>query len=147
MPHAIRIHETGGPEVPPRWEEVTVGDPGDGEGSAPPDRGRPELHRHLPPATGLYPVQLPTGIGLEGAGVVEAVGPGVDSLAEGDRVAYAGGPLGAYADIRLMPAHRLVKVPEGDRRDRQAAAMMLQGNDRPSTCCARPIASKPATPS
>lgn len=124
MPHAIRIHETGGPEVL-RWEEVQVGDPGEGEvrlrQTAVGLNYIDTYHR-----TGLYPVQLPTGIGLEGAGVVEAVGPGVDSLVEGDRVAYAGGPLGAYAEVRLIPANRLVTLPESIG-DRQAAAMMLQG--------------------
>jgi NADPH2:quinone reductase len=76
--------------------------------------------------TGLYPLPLPSGVGLEGAGVVEAVGPDVDYLKAGDRVAYAGGPPGSYSEVRLIPADRLVKVPDGIT-DQQAAAMMLKG--------------------
>lgn len=124
MPHAIRFEQTGGPEVL-RWEEVTVGEPAAGEA-----RVRHHAvglnyidtyHR-----SGLYPVALPSGIGLEGAGVVEAVGEGVTELTPGDRVAYAGGPLGAYAEIRTMPADRLVRLPESIPFE-QGAAMMLQG--------------------
>ena len=124
MPFAIRIHQTGGPEVM-RWEEVVVGDPAPGEA-----RVRHEAvglnyidvyHRN-----GLYPLPLPAGLGMEGAGVIEAVGPGVTGLAPGDRVAYAGGPLGAYSQVRCMPADRLLKMP--DSLDfRTGAAMMLQG--------------------
>ncbi len=124
MPKAIRIHEVGGPEVL-RWEEVEVGAPGPGEVHL---RQRAVglnfidvYHR-----TGLYPLPLPTTLGLEGAGVVAAVGAGVDDLQPGDRVAYAGGPPGGYAEERLIPAHRLVKLPDGIG-ERQAAAMMLQG--------------------
>jgi NADPH2:quinone reductase len=77
--------------------------------------------------TGLYPVPgLPSGIGLEAAGVVEEVGPGVTEVAVGDRVAYAGGPLGAYAEWRCFPAERLVRLPAGIS-DEEAAAMMLKG--------------------
>ncbi|OHC64722.1 MAG: quinone oxidoreductase, partial [Rhodocyclales bacterium GWA2_65_19] len=76
--------------------------------------------------TGLYPVTLPSGIGMEGAGVVEAVGEGVSELKVGDRVAYAGGPLGAYADVRNIPAHRLLKLPDAISFE-TGAAMMLQG--------------------
>jgi NADPH2:quinone reductase len=76
--------------------------------------------------SGLYPLPMPSGIGLEGAGVVEAVGSGVTDLKTGDRVAYASAPLGAYAEQRLMPADRLVKLPDGID-ERTAAAMMLQG--------------------
>jgi NADPH2:quinone reductase len=76
--------------------------------------------------SGLYPLALPSGIGSEAAGVVEALGRGVKDIKPGDRVAYAGGPPGAYAQVRLMPAHRLVKLPAGIT-DRQAAAMMLKG--------------------
>ena len=76
--------------------------------------------------SGLYPMPLPSGLGLEGAGVVEAVGEGVSEFRPGDRVAYAGGPLGAYSQVRCLPADRLLKLPE--RIDFQtAAAMMLQG--------------------
>lgn len=124
MPFAIRIHQTGGPEVM-RWEEVAVGDPAPGEA-----RVRHEAvglnfidtyHR-----TGLYPLPLPAGLGLEGAGVVEAVGAGVTDVQPGDRVAYAGGPVGAYSQVRCMPADRLLKMP--DSLDfRTGAAMMLQG--------------------
>jgi NADPH2:quinone reductase len=125
MPHAIRFHEAGGPEVL-RWEEVEVGAPASGQ-----VRLRQTAvglnfidiyHR-----TGLYPVPgFPSGIGLEAAGVVEAVGPDVAELRPGDRVAYASPPIGAYAEVRLMPADRLVKLPD-DIDDRTAAAMMLQG--------------------
>lgn len=124
MPFAIRFHQTGGPEVL-RWEEVAVGDPAPGEA-----RVRHEAvglnfidtyHR-----TGLYPMPLPSGIGLEGAGVVEAVGEGVKDVRPGDRVAYAGGPVGAYSQVRCLPAHRLLKLPQ-TIDCRTGAAMMLQG--------------------
>ena len=124
MPFAIRFHQTGGPEVL-RWEEVAVGDPAPGEA-----RVRHEAvglnfidtyHR-----TGLYPMPLPSGIGLEGAGVVEAVGEGVNDVRPGDRVAYAGGPVGAYSQVRCLPAHRLLKLPQ-TIDCRTGAAMMLQG--------------------
>jgi NADPH:quinone reductase len=124
MSHAIRIHETGGPEVL-RWEEVAVPPPAAGEATV----------RQLAVGlnfidiyhrTGLYPLPLPAGIGMEGAGIVEAVGAGVTDLRLGDRVAYAGGPVGAYAEIRNIPADRLVRLPE-TIDFRTAAAMMLQG--------------------
>jgi NADPH2:quinone reductase len=74
----------------------------------------------------LYKLALPSGLGTEGAGVVEAVGPGVSELRPGDRVAYSGGPLGAYSEVRVMPADRLVKLPEGVS-DKVAATLMLKG--------------------
>ena len=124
MPHAIRIHQTGGPEVL-LWEEVDVPAPAAGEATV---RHHAvglnfidTYHR-----TGLYPLPLPAGIGLEGAGVVEAVGAGVTEVKVGDRVAYAGGPVGAYAEVRNMPAHRLLRLPDAIAFD-TAAAMMLQG--------------------
>jgi NADPH2:quinone reductase len=124
MVHAIRIHKTGGPEVL-TWEEVEVGDPGPGEvrlrHSAVGLNYIDTYHR-----TGLYPLPLPSGIGLEAAGEVVAVGPGVDTLEAGRRVAYASPPPGAYAEERLMPADRVVPLPDGVD-DRTAAAMMLQG--------------------
>jgi NADPH2:quinone reductase len=122
--HAIRIHETGGPDKF-KWEEVEVGDPGQGEilirQTAVGLNFIDVYHR-----TGLYKLPLPTGIGSEGAGLVEKVGPGVTDLKTGDRVAYAAGPLGSYAEARLYPAERAIKLPEGIS-DRQAGAMMLQG--------------------
>lgn len=124
MAHAIRIHGTGGPEVF-QWEEVAVGEPGPGE-----VRLRQTAiglnyidvyHR-----SGLYPLsQFPAVIGMEGAGRVEALGPGVEDFAPGDRVAYAG-VLGGYAQERLIAADRLVKLPDGID-DVTAAGMMLQG--------------------
>ena len=124
MSHAIRFHATGGPEVL-RWEEVGVGEPA-------PNEARVRHHAvglnfiDIYHRTGLYPVPLPSGIGLEAAGVVEAVGSAVTDLKPGDRVAYAGGPIGAYAEVRSMPADRLVKLP--DSIDfKTGAAMMLQG--------------------
>ena len=124
MPHAIRIHQAGGPEVL-RWEEVVVPAPAAGEATV----------RHAAVGlnfidvyhrTGLYPQIMPAGLGLEGAGVVEAVGDGVTDLQVGDRVAYAGGPVGAYAEVRNIPAHRLLKLPDTISFE-TAAAMMLQG--------------------
>lgn len=124
MAFAIRIQRTGGPEVLV-GESVEVSEPGPGEARV----------RHYAVGlnyidvyhrSGLYPVALPSGIGLEGAGVVEAVGPGVAVVAPGDRVAYAGGPLGAYADVRLIPADRLVRLPDAIGFE-TGAAMMLQG--------------------
>ena len=124
MAYAIRVHGCGGADAL-RWESVEVGDPGPGEVRL----------RHLAVGLnfidvyhriGLYPLDLPFVPGLEASGVVEAVGAGVEEFAVGDRVAYGAGPLGAYAQERLMPAARLVRIPPGVG-DRQAAAMMLQG--------------------
>ena len=123
MPHAIRIHETGGPEVL-KWEPVEIGEPGPGE---------VRLAQHAAGLnyidvyhrTGLYPQPLPFTPGVEGAGVVESVGPDVDNVKPGERVAYAG-PIGGYAEVRTIAADRLVKLPDEIGFD-QAAAMMLQG--------------------
>jgi NADPH2:quinone reductase len=125
MAMAIRFHETGGPEVL-RYEDVAVGDPRPGQlrlrQTAVGLNYIDVYHRN-----GLYPVaSLPSGIGLEAAAVVEAVGPGVETPKVGQRVAYAGGPIGAYAEERLMPADRVVVLPDAIS-DQQAAAMMLQG--------------------
>lgn len=125
MNHAIKIHKTGGPDVL-SWEEHDPGMPGPGEARI--------VHQAVGlnfidvyHRTGLYPLPaLPAVLGLEGAGIVEMVGEGVTDLAKGDRVAYAGVPPGAYAEIRCIPAHRLVKLPEGIST-RDAAGMMLQG--------------------
>ena len=124
MPKAIRIEQPGGPDVM-QWVDVEVGDPGPGEIRV---RNRyvglnyiDVYHRN-----GLYPVPLPSGIGMEASGVVEAVGDGVIDLAVGQRVAYATPPLGAYAEVRLMPADRAVALPDAID-DQTAAAMMLQG--------------------
>src|SRR6202140_1232166 len=124
MPHAIRIHQPGGPEAM-QWEEVTVGDPGPGEArirhTAIGLNYIDTYHR-----SGLYKLSLPSGLGSEAAGVVEAVGPGVDWVKPGDRVAYSGGPLGAYSEVRVMPADRLIRLPEGVS-ERSAATLMLKG--------------------
>jgi NADPH2:quinone reductase len=125
MSKAIRIYETGGPEVL-EWEDFDPGKPQAGEA----------LVRHeavglnfidVYHRTGLYPLPaLPATPGLEGAGIVEQIGDGVSEVAVGDRVAYAGVPPGAYAEVRRIPAHRLVKLPDGISTQ-QGAAMMLQG--------------------
>jgi NADPH2:quinone reductase len=124
MVHAIRFEKAGGPEVL-SWQEVEVGKPGPGQvrlrQTAVGLNYIDTYHR-----SGLYPLPLPSGLGSEGAGVVEEVGPGVRDLKVGDRVAYAGGPIGSYAEVRVMPADRLVPVPPGIT-DSQAAAMMLKG--------------------
>jgi NADPH:quinone reductase len=124
MAHAIRFHTFGGPDVL-QWDEVTVPEPGPGEA---------RIRHHaiglnfidVYHRTGLYPIPLPSGIGIEGAGVVEAVGSGVTEVAVGDRVAYASPPLGAYSEVRNMPAHRLLKLPDALSFE-QGAAVMLQG--------------------
>src|SRR5215472_1793005 len=124
MAQAIRFAKPGGPEVL-EWQQVEVGKPG-------PSQVRlrhtavglnyiDTYHR-----SGLYQLPMPSGLGSEGAGVVEEVGPGVVGPKPGDRVAYAGGPIGSYAEERVMPADRLVSVPAGIN-DQQAAAMMLKG--------------------
>jgi NADPH:quinone reductase len=124
MVHAIRIHETGGPEVM-KWEEVSVGDPGPGEIRVRQSAvGLNFIDIYL--RSGARPVPLPSGMGLEAAGVIEAVGAGVDDLAVGDRIAYADMPMGAYAEVRVMPAKIAVKLPDAID-DRSAAAMMLKG--------------------
>jgi len=123
MPYAIRIHETGGPDKM-RWEEVEVGTPGPGQvlvrNTAVGLNFIDVYHR-----TGLYPNALPLTLGMEGAGVVEALGPKVKEFKVGDRVAYAN-PMGSYAEMCLRPADRLVKIPAGID-DRIAAAIMLKG--------------------
>jgi len=123
MTHAIRIHATGAPEVL-QWEEVEVGEPAPGQArirqSAVGLNFIDVYHR-----SGLYKQRLPFTPGVEGAGTVEAVGSGVEHLKAGDRVAYAG-PIGGYAEERLVPADRLVKLPDDISFD-QAAAIMLQG--------------------
>ncbi|MDX2314113.1 MAG: quinone oxidoreductase [Gammaproteobacteria bacterium] len=124
MSSAIRIHEIGGPEVL-KWEEVTVGDPGPGEvrlrhGAV----GLNFIDVYF--RTGVYGANVPFTPGLEASGVVQALGEGVSDLQVGDRVAYAAPPAGAYSEERLMPADRVVKVPEGVS-DEVAAAMMLKG--------------------
>jgi NADPH:quinone reductase len=124
VPNAIRIHKTGGPEVM-HWEDVQVGEPGAGEArirqTAIGVNFVDTYHR-----SGLYPVKLPSGLGSEASGAVEAVGPNVTHIKAGDRVAYAGGLPGSYAEVRIMPADRLLKIPEG-MSDESAAAMMLKG--------------------
>ena len=124
MSQAIRFHQHGGPEVL-QLEDVATGQPGPGE----------VLLRHSAIGInfidtyqrgGLYPVSLPSGLGSEAAGTVLAVGEGVSHVAVGDRVAYAGGPLGAYSSERLIPAAVLVKLPD-HISDEVAACVMLQG--------------------
>jgi len=124
MSHAIRFAQTGGPEVL-QWQVVDVPPPGPGEVSlrqtAVGLNYIDTYHRN-----GLYPVDLPSGLGVEAAGVVTAVGEGVDGFSVGDRVAYASGPLGAYAEARTLPAAVLVRLDDAVS-DEIAAAVMLQG--------------------
>jgi len=124
MTKAIRIHETGGPDVM-KWEQVPTPQPGPGEA----------LIRHAAVGlnyidvyfrTGLYKAPLPATIGMEGAGTVVTVGEAVTDLSPGDRIAYAGGPIGAYATERVIAADRLVKLPDAIEFN-TGAAMMLQG--------------------
>jgi NADPH2:quinone reductase len=125
MARRIQFAKHGGPEVL-ELVEVEVGEPGPGE-------ARVKNHAiglnfiDIYFRTGLYPSPaLPSGLGTEGAGVVEAVGAGVTHVKPGDRVAYAQGPLGAYSEARVMPANQLVKIPRGIEFE-TAAAVMLKG--------------------
>lgn len=122
MASAVRFYETGGPEVL-RLEQTEVGEPGPGE----------VLIRHAAVGcnfadtyfrSGYYPAPLPNGIGVEGAGTIEAVGDGVSAFSIGDRVSYNGGPLGAYADLRVMPAAPLFKLPDAVSLEDAAASTM-----------------------
>jgi len=122
--NAIRFHQTGGPEVL-KFEQVEVGDPGPGQVRV----------RHTGIAvnfidiyfrTGRYPAPLPAGLGSDAVGVVEAVGEGVSFLAEGDRVGYLLGPLGAYSERRVMPAEVLIKIPDGID-DETASTLIMKG--------------------
>jgi len=124
MAKAIRMARTGGPEVM-EYVDVEVGAPGPGEATVRHEAiGLNFIDVYF--RTGLYPQPLPAGLGQEGAGVVEAVGEGVTHVRAGDRVAYAGRPNGAYAQVRNLPASLLVKLPDAIGSD-TAAAMMLQG--------------------
>ena len=122
MAKGIRFYETGGPEVL-RWEALEVGEPGPGE---------VRVRHHAVGLnfadtyfrTGLYPAPLPAGMGVEGAGVIEAVGPGVTDFAEGDRVTYTGSPLGAYSTERVLPTASLIRLPEAITFDVAAATTM-----------------------
>ena len=124
MPKAIRFHQAGGPEVL-KLETVEAGDPGPGQARV----------RHTYIAvnfidvyfrTGRYPAALPSGLGSDAVGVVEAVGPGVTDIRAGDRVGYLLGPQGAYSDVRVMPADVLIKLPDGIA-DRTASTIMMKG--------------------
>ncbi|WP_175714578.1 quinone oxidoreductase family protein [Burkholderia ambifaria] len=124
MPKAIRYDQPGGPDVM-KWVDVEVGAPKAGE-----VRIRQQAvglnYIDVYFRTGLYPQPLPGGLGMEAAGEVTAVGDGVTAFKAGDRVAYVGQPPGAYAQERVMPAERLVKLPDGISDD-DAASVMLQG--------------------
>ncbi|MEU1521084.1 quinone oxidoreductase [Nocardia rhamnosiphila] len=124
MAHAVRFYETGGPEVL-RWEHAEVGEPGPGE-----VRVRHEAvglnFADTYFRSGLYPAALPAGMGVEAAGVIEAVGPGVEGFEAGDRVTYTGSPLGAYSTERVMPAEHLLALPDGIGFD-TAASMTMRG--------------------
>jgi NADPH:quinone reductase len=124
MAKGVRFYETGGPDVL-RWESVDVGTPGAGEVRI----------RHAAVGlnfadtyfrTGLYPSTLPAGMGVEAAGVIEEVGPGVTGFAEGDRVTYTGSPLGAYSTERVMDVAPLIKLPDTIPFE-TAAAMTMRG--------------------
>ena len=121
---AIRIHSTGGPEVM-KLETVDVGPPAKGEVTIRNEAiGLNFIDIYY--RTGLYPNPMPSGLGFEGAGIVEAIGEGVAHVKVGDRVAYGQGPVGAYATRRTMPALQVVKLPDAISFE-EGAAMMLKG--------------------
>ncbi|MBN3786155.1 quinone oxidoreductase [Burkholderia sp. Ac-20353] len=124
MSHAIRLYEIGGPEVL-KLEKVEVGEPGPGQARV--------RHSYIAVnfidiyhRTGYYPMQLPSGLGSDAVGVVEAVGPDVTDIKVGDRVGYLMGPQGAYSDVRVMPAGVLIPLPDGIS-DPTAATLIMKG--------------------
>jgi NADPH2:quinone reductase len=124
MLHAIRFYKPGGPEVMV-WEEIKLGKPGPGEArirQTAVGLNFVDVYQRM----GLYPVPMPSGLGGEGAGIVEEIGPRVSDLKPGDRVAYGTAPVGSYAEARLIPTDRLIKLPNSID-DKTAAAMMLKG--------------------
>ena len=124
MSKAFRIYQTGGPEVM-RWEDIEVGEPGAGQ-----VRLRHTAvavnYRDILIRSGAHAAALPSGIGIESAGVIDAIGPGVTGFTKGQRVACVAGPDGAYAEMRLVPAARVVPLPP-QIDERTAAAMMIRG--------------------
>ncbi|MFE3002751.1 quinone oxidoreductase family protein [Nocardia sp. NPDC059246] len=124
MAQAVRFYETGGPEVL-RWETTDVGEPGPGQ-----VRIRHEAvglnFADTYFRTGLYPAALPAGMGVEAAGVIEAVGPDNTDFRAGDRVTYTGSPLGAYSTARVMPAEHLIRLPQ-EIPFETAASMTMRG--------------------
>ena len=124
MPNSILIHEHGGPEVM-KWEEIPLQNPGRGEVLI--NQTKVGLNFiDIYQRSGVYPLNLPSSIGMEGVGVVESIGEGVDNVKVGDRIGYVMGPPGAYAESRLYPADRLIKLPDY-LSDSQAAASLLKG--------------------
>ena len=124
MPNSIVIHEHGGPEVM-KWEEISLQNPGRGEVLI--NQTKVGLNFiDIYQRSGVYPLDLPSSIGMEGVGVVESIGEGVDNVKVGDRIGYVMGPPGSYAESRLYPADRLIKLPDY-LSDWQAAASLLKG--------------------
>ena len=124
MPNSILIHEHGGPEVM-KWEEIPLQNPGRGEVLI--NQTKVGLNFiDIYQRSGVYPLNLPSSIGMEGVGVVESIGEGVDNVKVGDRIGYVMGPPGAYSETRLYPADRLIKLPDY-LSDSQAAASLLKG--------------------
>lgn len=122
MPKAIVIDEFGGPDVM-QWRDVTIGEPGPGEALI--DQQAVGLNFiDTYQRSGLYPLELPSGLGLEAAGTVAAIGSGVSGISIGDRVAYAGPPAGAYAQQRCLAVDRLARLPAGISVETAAAAML-----------------------
>jgi len=124
MPNSIVIHQHGGPEVM-KWEEIRLQNPGRGEVLI--NQTKVGLNFiDIYQRSGAYPLDLPSSVGMEGVGVVESIGEGVDNVKVGDRIGYVMGPPGAYTESRLYPADRLIKLPDY-LSDSQAAAVLLKG--------------------
>lgn len=137
MSHAIRFHTVGGADVL-RWETVDVPAPGAGEVTVRHTAiGVNFIDTYI--RSGLYPAPLPSGLGTEAAGVVEAIGSGVDGIAIGDRVGYVGGPLGAYSERRNLAADKLVPLPDGISDEIAAASMLAGMTARYLLKCTRPV--------
>ena len=124
MPNSIVIHEHGGPEVM-KWEEIPLQNPSRGEVLINQTKvGLNFIDIYQRP--GIYPLNLPSSIGMEGVGLVESIGEGVENVKVGDRVGYVMGTPGSYTESRIYPADRLIKLPDF-LSDSQAAAVLLKG--------------------